>query len=252
MEFKAKIAFTGALEKTVKNVPYKALNENGNEYELMKTDLNYSKTKMFTYDCVINSPEDIFTVDDDFALKVDTIMKPKPVVAPKQVPFVPVAKTINLKPEQLKIVHTVKVGQVDKSKATNRGKSINKLIDHIPFADYEDLTPDTSLSMLEMFIAETMKVGTVLQAEENLEDVLTVIDDLDLDPYQYAKTVLEFYGDIYEKYFPDSTDEHFIDVSEEACDMLHDNITQFPFINVTIKAIETMMVKFQEHATATV
>lgn len=255
MDFQAKIAFTGELTKVVKDVPYQSLDENGDSYILSKTDLNYTKTKMFTYDCDIYAPEERLAVSDDFMTRVKEIMKPKPVAvipAPKVVPFIPVAQSLKQTPEQLKIINKVKFGKVDKTKLTPRSKILDAYIFDIPFDDYEDLAIDDTISMVELFIAETMKVGSILEAGENLEDVLVVIEDLALDSYDYAKTVLEFYGDIYDKYFPDSSDEDFISTSDEACDLLYDVIGQFPFINVTIKAIEAMLIKFKENAAATI
>lgn len=255
MEFSAKIAFTGSLDKKVNNVPYMSMDENGQSYVLFKTQLTYEKTKMFTYDCEIISQQEDLIVEEPFVDKVKEIMKPKPV------PVIPVSKVfppanakpvVQKTPTQLKIINKVKFGKLDKTKVSDRVKKLEVLLDDIPFDEYEDLTDDGSLSMIELFTAELMKVGVGLEAEENLEDVLMTVEDSSLDAYEYAKKVLDFYGDIYDKYFPDTSDDEFLKNSNEVCDLLYDCKAQFPFINVTIKAIEAMLVKFKANVTTAI
>lgn len=252
MEFVAKVAFTAKLDKKFNKVPYVSLDEDGKSYNSLVTDLTYNTTKMFTYDCKIITPErEMITVDEQFSSAVSEIMKPKPapITEVKKLPANTWERpTYQMKPHQINIVNKMKA-KPDTTKASDRAKEVNKLIEKIPFTTYEDLAKTDLPDLNEMFIAEVMKFSTPLEIGEDLEDVLGVLEDMKLDSYQIAESALRYYSVLYDKYFPDALDEDFISDAEISCDLLFDFIQQFPFVNVTIEAIKEMVKKFEKNAT---
>lgn len=260
MEFVAKIAFVGGTEKLVKQIPYSALDENGKQYNIQKVDLNYKKEKLFVYDCIIVSPQEQIMVEDGFAGKVDEIMKPKPSPAVVQTTFTPGKVTPgynpNFNPNKTPVHQAVSKAvktfpKVDINKVSDRSKAILHTMDKIPFDTFEDLYVE-NLTPLEKFTAELMNFTSPIGPKENLEDVLGVLEDMELDSYQIAMSVIENYAPLYDKFFGDADDEEFIEDTYDVIGILEDELLQFPFINVTIEAIKTMVKNFEENVGQTV
>lgn len=248
MDFTAKVAFTASIDKVVKNVPYKALDDNGKEYIVSKTDLTYKKTKLFTYDCEIISPKEEVHVEDIFNSRVVEIMKPKTVAPVVNKPAVTDKPVVQLKPEHAKIVNKLKFPpKLEVDKLSDRGKVLANIVDKIPYASYEDLTVSDTPDPIEIFLGEVMNFSNPLANNQNLEDVLDILGNCpEVDAYALASSVLNYYLPLYEKHFPDSTDEEFVINSEIACDILYDLVPAYPFINVTVEAINALVKQYEK------
>lgn len=256
MEFIAKIAFVGSMLKEIKQLPYYSQDENGEKYIIEKANFNIKKDKLFVYDCLVVSPVEEVMIETGFADKVAEIMKPKPVKIYTPVPAVqtkfagtPVpANNVAFPPK--KVIPSFP--KPDVSKLSGRSKTINEFIDKIPFSTFEDLTDYDELTALEKFTCELFNFTTPLAPGQNLEDILELVEDLKLDSYELATSVISNYGNLYEKHFPDADDKQFSEDGEIVLDILYDEITMYPFINVSLEAIKSMLINFEKYATATV
>lgn len=265
MDFMAKIAFIASLEQEIKEIPYFANDENGNKYVIDRPNITLKKDKMFVYNCEIISPFEQVIVEEGFDTRVKEIMKPKP---PKQVipyiyastmngkwingKFIPNTPTVipavnNL--ENAKLANKIKHYKIDESKLSERGKKIKDITSTIDLKTFDDLSQNDDYSPIDTFLIELMKFTTPIEPDENLEDVLGTLQDLEVDAYQIASSVIENYTFLYDKHFPDSTDDEFIEDTYTVIDLLGDEVMQFPFINVTIEAIRAMIVEFEKNDT---
>jgi len=250
MDFEAKIGFTAKIAKNFGKVPYTSLDENGKSYNSFVTDLNYEENKVFVYQCDVIVPEERYSVPSDFSSAVAEIMKPKPTPKPEPVKALPAYQkpVIQLKPEQKKIVEKMKT-PLDKSKLSERSKMVDALISNLPFTTYEDLTENDMGDPIVRFISEVMKISVPLEPKEDLDTVLSTLEDLEIDAYDLAEKTLSYFTDVYERHFPDSTDDEFIVDSEEAAYILEEKVADYPFINVTVQAIRGMVKEFEHNAT---
>lgn len=260
LDFIAKIAFVGSVEQEVKQVPYYANTNLGKRFIIEKKTFTLKKDKMFTYDCDILSPEiPVIAVGEDFASKVAEIMKPKPAPKPaytppttnpytpnypKPTPVIP--SSINNNLDQAKLANKIKHFKLDDAKLSPRAKKVKNLVKKLPFEDFEDLSDAFDFSPLEKFTMELMKFTTPLDSTENLEDILVDLEDLNLDAYTIASGVMENYTALYDKHFPDSTDDEFIRDTDAVVGILSDEVEAYPFINVAIEAIKAMIAEFEK------
>lgn len=276
MDFMAKVAFVASLEEEVKEIPYYALDENGEKYVIERPNLTLRKDKMHIYNCEIISPFEQLLVDEGFGNRVKEIMKPKPVIyQPVVNKFPPLAnhnpvnsgfnngKWINGKfipntvvnnqrandLENTKLANKIKHYKLDDSKLSNRGKRVKNIASLIDINSFENLC-DEYVSDIDIFLVELMKFTTPREPGENLEDALTELEDLEVDSYQIASSVIENYTFLHDKHFPDADDKEFITNTYIVIDFLTDELPQFPFINVTIEAIKAMIVEFEKNDTA--
>ena len=274
MDFIAKIAFVGQVEKSITDIPYYANDNNGKKFIIQKKPFTIKKEKMFTYDCEILSPiiPEII-VSADFADKVAEIMKPKPkpvvvntikdysnewgeykngvwttkprVTTPQSIP----SKIDDDELEKRKLANKIKHYQLDDSKLSERAKKAKNIIKNLPFEAFDDITNAFEHSPLEKFTIELMKFTTPLDKDENLEDILVDLEALGLDSYVIASGVMESYTALYDKHFPDSTDEEFITDTEIVVGILTEEAGAYPFINVAIEAIKAMIAEFEKDGT---
>lgn len=266
MDFVAKVAFVGSMEQSLKQVPYYAQDENGKQYIIENKDVNLKKDKLFVYDCIITSPVEEIMVENGFADKVKEIMKPKPLPATYTKPVYqnPVAKpgatnpNFNPSGQVQKAVSTPVTKthkafpKVDVSKLSKRGKTIHDIAEKIPFTSFDDLSQIDAMSPMEKFAAELMNFTSPLQPDENLEDVLTVLEDMNMDAYEIATSVVSNCVVLYDKYFPDADDKEFIEDMDDVVSILEDELPHFPFINVTIEALKSMVLNFENNGAAAV
>lgn len=270
MDFMAKIAFCAKAEHDIKSVPYHALDNNGKPYVIETKDFIIKKEKMFTYDCVITSPAEEILVNDDFGARVAEIMKPKPTPAPvvpvkpvTQYPggngqwingkFIPKKEALApLKPLPSKmnpVGQTKHTNRKDKSKLSPRATRMKDIVQDISFEDFEDISDIDLVDSLETFTVELFKFTSASKVGETLDDALSDLVDLDLDAYTIATSVVENYTQLYDKHFPDATDEEFSIDTELVVDMLNEQVTIYPIINVAIEAIKAMIAEFEKNGT---
>lgn len=272
MDFMAKIAFVASLEQEIKEIPYYANDENGVKYIIDRPNITLKKDKMFVYNCEIISPFEQIIVEEGFDNRVKEIMKPKAIkqFAPYSYPTTttnntPVntgfnnGKWINGKwipntfaipainnLENAKLANKIKHYKIDETILSNRSKRIKDIASIIDIKTLDDSFDIYNLKVIDTFIIELMKFTTPIEPNETLEDALYLLEDLEVDAYQIASSVIENYTFLYDKHFPDSTDEEFIKDTYVVIDLLEDKTMQFPFINVTIEAIKAMIVEFEK------
>ena len=268
MDFMAKIAFVASLEQEVKEIPYYANDENGDKYIIDRPNFTLKKDKMFVYNCDIISPFEQIAVEEGFDFMVKEIMKPKPVkqFTPNLYPaqpvntgfnngkwingkFVPNTPTLAVNLELAKLANKIKHYKIDDNKLSKRGKKVKSIASMIDLSEFEDLSDFDKLSPIDIFVVELMKFTTPIEPDENLEDALVELEDLEVDAYQIASSVIENYTFLYDKHFPDSSDKEFIEDTFTVIELLEDELMQFPFINVTIEAIRAMIVEFEKNDT---
>jgi hypothetical protein len=273
MDFMAKVAFVASLEQEIKEIPYLANDEDGTKYIIDRPNITLKKDKMFVYNCEIISPFEQVIVEEGFDNRVKEIMKPKPIkqftphtypaantpvntafsngkwINGKFVPNTPTAIPAVNNLENAKLANKIKHYKIDESKLSKRGKKIKDIASMIDFRTFDDLSEIDELSPIDTFLVELMKFTTPIEPDENLEDALVLLEDLEVDAYQIASSVIENYTFLYDKHFPDSTDEEFIEDTYTVIDLLEDEVMQFPFINVTIEAIKAMIVEFEKNDT---
>jgi len=267
MDFMAKIAFVASLEQEIKEIPYYANDENGVKYIIDRPNITLKKDKMFVYNCEIISPFEQIIVEEGFDNRVKEIMKPKAIkqFAPYSYPttttnntpvntgfnngkWIPNTFAIpainNL--ENAKLANKIKHYKIDETILSNRSKRIKDIASIIDIKTLDDSFDIYNLKVIDTFIIELMKFTTPIEPNETLEDALYLLEDLEVDAYQIASSVIENYTFLYDKHFPDSTDEEFIKDTYVVIDLLEDKTMQFPFINVTIEAIKAMIVEFEK------
>jgi hypothetical protein len=273
MDFMAKVAFVASLEQEIKEIPYLANDEDGTKYIIDRPNITLKKDKMFVYNCEIISPFEQVIVEEGFDNRVKEIMKPKPIkqftphtypaantpvntafsngkwINGKFVPNTPTAIPAVNNLENAKLANKIKHYKIDESKLSKRGKKIKDIASMIDFRTFDDLSEIDELSPIYTFLVELMKFTTPIEPDENLEDALVLLEDLEVDAYQIAFSVIENYTFLYDKHFPDSIDEEFIEDTYTVIDLLEDEVMQFPFINVTIEAIKAMIVEFEKNDT---
>jgi len=248
MDFTAKVAFRGEIDCEIKDIPYYAMNENGDKYVIETKKLQFKKTKMYTYDCDIISPVDSFNVPKVFAEKVDKIINPP--------------KKQFQQPQHNGWDYDKHVKQYNKYE--NRGKQFElpwyKQPEHIVNGksvippDEEDFNnsfnpqQDEDLP-LDIFIKTLFGFGETPKETEELENLLDDIVEMEINGLTLAQSILDVYVKAYEKCYPDLLEntEAFIEISGSVIDTLEDMEEVYPVICPTIGAIKELISKFEDY-----
>jgi proteasome lid subunit RPN8/RPN11 len=246
MDFMAKIAFTAQASRDIKQVPYQALNEEGNKYTIEKADFVVNTTKLFIYDCEIDSPLIKVETTEDFIQQVAKIMIPKPVVKP-------VANPVDTK----KIEPFSKNNKKKQYQFEDWGKPLKKVVPFSQFADPnlfededefdisdEDPEYDLKMSAIYEFAKDIFDFTGTATTEDYLEDVLDLLAEFDMSPSEIASQVVLGYTKSFAKHFPEANAQDFVGTTHELLDLLEDEVATYPEIKLTIKTITKMIEKF--------
>ena len=247
MDFMAKVAFTAQASRDIKQVPYQALDEEGNKYTIEKADFVVNTTKLFIYDCVIDAPLTRVETTEDFIKQVAKIMIPKPVVKPVYTPKVAQSPKQVFPPVKKEFYKKQVDKQFEDWEAPMRKVPFSHFADPELFDQIEDEEdPEYDLRMITIY--EFAKgifdfTGTVA-TEDMLEEVLEMIAEFDMSPSEIASQVMLGYGKTFAKHFPNANAQEFVGITHELLDLLEDEVATYPEIKPTIKTITKMIEKF--------
>lgn len=250
MDFCCKVAFRGTASTKV-DMPYIAMDENGNEYTIEEATFNVKKEKLFIYDCEIESKAEKIKVNSAFANNVTEVIeeadKPKPVhttypASSQQSSVVvnqPVAKT-NITPQA-----TIKKVEQKPSDI------VRGFVDDIPFDELDTLFPKDEPEDIELFIMSLLTGGSIEEGCETLMDVLEYIaafeDSISSD--DVSKAVVDNYAPFYEKMFEEQSENpnFFRALTEDVIGMLEDYEGEYEFLSKAIMSIKYILKKFEEY-----
>jgi hypothetical protein len=269
----AKVAFTAGAKKDIKQVPFFALDEEGQQYAIEKVDFEVNTDKLFVYNCAIETPLDQVAVTEIFSAQVAKIMEPKPV---KPV----VSKPVYGKPEipvvgqgwRKQIPTTTPPRQFPQQereeKSFKKDEKIRK-----PFEDWdtpssakpfsffegiedwgdeftEDLDEQALRHLSVYMLAKELFSFSSSDAEDlELDEILSDLEEYQLTPFELAKIVIDSYAKVFEKIFPNATSSDFVQYTHELLDMLEDQVGIYPEIKPSIKVLTDMINKFILHET---
>jgi hypothetical protein len=244
MDMTAKVAFVANATATIQKVDYVSLDENGKPFSMSQKDFTFEKEILYMYDCGITVPSIDIVVEDSFAKKVAVLLVPKPVV--KHVPIKPLIPVVN----RILPVHTPKgapQSSLNKYKDFFSGSEFSSLADLIDDEDDEDY--EESAEKLLSFATSLFSNSTQLLSDETLDEVLLSLLDMEVDPTDIAKKVLDVYATNYSNQFPEKDDVDFIADTYEVLDILYDVPSALTTLtNPTIRVIEMMVKAFQSDA----
>lgn len=273
MDFMAKVAFTAGAKKDIKQVPFFALDEEGQQYTIEKTDFVVDTDKLFVYNCDIQTPLDQVSVTEVFSAQVAKIMEPKPVkpvVArpPYGKPEVPTVGQGWRKqiapgtpprqfPQQKREEKSFKKDEKIRDQFEDWGTPANSkpfsLFDGIEDLE-EELNEDLDEQALRYMTIDKMAkdLFSFSHAETedmDLDEVLDALQDFQLTPFELAKIVIDSYAKVFDKHFFKATSEDFIQYTHELLDLLEDQTGFYPEIKPSIKVLTDMINKFITHET---
>ena len=244
MDFMAKVAFIGEAKQDIKKVPYMAKDSEGKDYVIEIQDFEVNTTKLFIYDCVIDTPKEEVIVSEIFNAQVAKIMEPKP----KPIPTIP---AITGKGWQRKPITQ------EEREIESWNKSFQK--PKKPFNDWEDwdlpMSKEVTLEEIEEidskaeaiynFAKELFNFTSAKSSEEEtIEDMLEIVAELNITPAELAKSVITEYAKDFNKHFPEANATDFVQYTHETLDLLEDVRTIYPEIGLTIRTIDSMITKF--------
>lgn len=273
MDFMAKVAFTAGAKKDIKQVPFFALDEEGQQYAIEKVDFEVNTDKLFVYNCAIETPLDQVAVTEIFSAQVAKIMEPKPVkpVVNKPMygkPEVPVVGQGWRKQIPTTTPPRQFPQQEREEKSFKKDEKIRK-----PFEDWdtpssakpfsffegvedwgdeftEDLDEQALRHLSVYMLAKELFSFSSSDAEDlELDEILSDLEEYQLTPFELAKIVIDSYAKVFEKIFPSATSSDFVQYTHELLDMLEDQVGIYPEIKPSIKVLTDMINKFILHET---
>lgn len=238
MEMIAAVAYRAEATATME-IPYMALDENGEEYVMETSKFSFKKEKMYVLDCDIKSRQKAIKVSEGFAKNVEEVIEiadaPKFVPQPIKNKVVPVKQTF-----------------------TRELHPISKLpIQTNPFdADSLDEVLTSDPGDIELFIMTLLLQGSIDETCEDLADVLAFLDEFtdSFTPQELGLKVLENYGKYYEIMFQDDSEspDAFCRITRMVISILEEYEVEYKYLSSTIMQIKSMLNKFEEyeHSTA--
>jgi len=258
MEFCAKAAFVAEATAEVKEIPYMAKDEEGNDYVIETSKFNIKKEKMFVYDCNVISEQEEILIDKDFAEKVEDICKPK--VTHTRV------KTYNGSQWKHKTNFDALGNQNNKHKGVVSKRMSDRKIDNSAYhqfmKDYQDeivndypVHPNVEEDHtdIEIFAMMLLNFTNHLSSDDTIDSLISDIEELEIDENQLALTILEHLPALFEQQFPnyDENGQMFISVVEQVVELFEENVTIYPILNQTIDLLKSTVTKFEDYAART-
>lgn len=224
MDTVAKVAFVGKMEQTVPQLKYMGLDENGKSYPIEVRDFTITKEKLYVMDCEIQKTTEDLKVADDFAKKVEGIIK---------------------KSQQPKSTPAVKNNPLVKKTTVPQGKTPMNLFKQ--WHDENDLFDKTE-NTLEEFTVAVLNFSPKVEEGITLEDTLMAYEELNMTPYELADSVMHVYAAVYETYFDDPGDsDDFIRRTEQVLEILEENEQVYPILSQTVDTLRQLLIKFEDY-----
>ena len=267
MDFMAKVAFTAGAKKDIKQVPFFALDEEGQQYAVEKTDFVVDTTKLFVYNCAIQTPLDQVSVSEVFSAQVAKIMEPKPVKSFPQLPPKPSVpghpktpvvggswrKQIPTLPRQFPQQKREEKSFKKDEKVSNPFEDWDSPLDveHFDFSDELEDLDDLALRHLSVsMLAKDLFSFSATDAEDlELDEILSDLEDFQFTPFELAKIVIDSYAKVFAKTFPNASSSDFVQYTHELLDLLEEYTADYPEIKPSIKVLTDMINKFILHET---
>lgn len=244
MDMIARVAFRAKVDTTV-NAPYKAIDDEGEEYVIQEGKFNVSKSKMFIHECIIESNRQVIEVNKEFADNVKDIIEKanKPVTSTytgTKAPT-PISNKPTTIPNKNQIVPVTRPMPVDIAK---------KISTEMENAEIEDNFDEPD--MIEIFTMALFSGGTVQDAHEDLEDVLSELEifiDDGITADTVSQSVIANYTPVFEKYFDETANMPgvFEEITQNVIELLEEQEGSFSFISKTIMSLKYMLNKFEEY-----
>ena len=248
MDFCAKLAFRGGVNIETDTLAYYALDENGEKYQVDESKFTVKKEKLYIHDCTIESTTELISVNDEFSKKVNGIIE---AAKPKVVTYSNYGKPPAKTPIKNPVLDAGAGKNPIKQKASQIAKDFNIPIDELEEHTFfgEDTVGENS-DIEEFLICILRGSNPSDEQVTNVEEALLEIEDLAPEgttPEVIARSIIEKYPVVYEKYFEQEDNDHFIMVTEEVISILEDEEGVFPFISRTIMALKYMVNKLEEY-----
>jgi hypothetical protein len=247
MDFMAKVAFVADANKDIKQVPFFALDEEGQEYAIEEVDFEVKSKKLFIYDCNIDAPISKLEVSEQFAKQVATIMMPKP-VKKVELPASPPGwrRPFSTPPRQPQKQEFKRPQKMEEP-----FEDWDFPIHAKPFGLFEGIEDldDLGLNAIYEFAKDLFSFSDDIPEEDTLDDVLDILMDFELSPYELAKIVIDTYAKCFEKNFPTATEAEFVQYTHELLDLLEDQLATYPELKASVTVITNMINRFIENET---
>lgn len=238
MDFKAKVAYRATAEKLAFPVPYKALDENGEEYVVTHKNFFVKSTVMYEIDCMIDSPRIKIKIPKSFASQVDLLLRKEEIEAEKRKEEAEkkrIQESFDKMKQDVKQLPPPITGRGFKDAAKN-------FVDSYTKGSYD------KRSDLELFTMSLLNFSNTVGDDDSIEELLTELVEYEMTTVEISKCILELYTPLYSQFFPDRTGNDFKNDTEEVIEMLEEQEMIFPIITQTVDALKSMSQKFNEYA----
>lgn len=234
LDFQAKVAFTSTAKKDILAVPYMALDEEGNEYEIEKQDFVVDSKKVFVYDCEIFSEKEELVTEDSFVSKMQGIIKQATERVKTAVKTLP----------QGNVFDTPKIQIPNTDLPTFKQQPfINN------FEEEEDLDADNSLygkDIVEL-AKKVFNIGNhTLGINDSLDDILDTLVESGQSGVEIAQHVVANYTDDYKTIFENFGENpvDFVTNTYTLLDYLEEFTPYYPEIKIATKLLSNLIEKF--------
>lgn len=235
MDFACKIGFRAAIESKVTDVPYHALDEEGEKYIVDKATVSLKKEKLYVYDCLVVSKAEVIKVSKDFAGKVEGIVNPpKPLV--EEVKKLPPAKNIQRYPNNFN--------------PTNNKRPMHRTTTQKEVDDFnKGFALDEQSIEIELFAKRLLNFGVIPGEDVEVIDLIDGLEEMGVTAEIMASSVYDNIAKVYESQYPFQTEnvEHFISTITEVGDVFEDYKDEYPFLYASIGLMREMIIKFEEY-----
>lgn len=226
MDFTAKVAFVATAEVEAP-AKYIALNGDGEKYSVGSTILKAKKEKLFIFDCDIESNLKTLAPDNFFQRNLTEVLEEadKPKYSQKSYkPATSSAEALKPKPQVSQPTY---------------------------FMDEEDFfdTLDNKVEVqpdIEAFVSCLINGTNTPDEETTFEDLLKNFKFYKVSGEDIARSVLDNYFALYEKFFEESVGDEkvFIEVTEEVIDYLEEYEKDYLILSATIMALKKVVEEF--------
>lgn len=260
MDFEAKVAFRGAIQKDITKTPYISLDENGKKYTISKEDLKFKKEKLFIYNCDIISEQEEIIVNQEFKEGVEAIIKKaeKPIYVQTFPPQNrnPIKGFANIIPNNPIIPNS----PLTKVVTTNK-KQIDLFQEFVDDIDFEEIDNDTFLEEDELDLIQDFIYALLNYTNTKEDDTKTiddVLEDLELNVTigavkieEICRQILENFVPLYKNMFTEEEDdENFIYITNRIVEELEELEIEYKVVSKIKLAIKFFLQKFEEYGSA--
>lgn len=230
LDFEAKISFVAKAE-VEGGAKYVALDANGEEYVIGNTVLKAKKEKLFIYDCSIQSSKETVAPEDFFNRNLREVLEDA---------------------DRPKFQNSNNTTGNNKSFFPNtqllKPKEKTYFVDNNQFDDPDPIFVDEDIveQDIELFALHLLNGTNPPDEETTFDDLLKQFKMLKVSGGDIAKSILDNYFSLYEKFYEDFVGDEavFIDVTEEMIEFLEIYKDKYRFLTAPIMALKRMLEEF--------